>query len=427
MSNFSKAQKVEFDKVVEGFNDAFVLSKTIAKFNTDSQELERANNTIYRPVPYIGRVSTSVDQTGLFRDATQLTVPAQLNLRAITSYKFTSLEMNDPNQETNIGKAAMQILASKVNQDVNTVATLQGANFIKRTVAATGFDDVSQIEVVLNESGVPMNDRNLALSSGNYNNIAKDLAGRQTLTAGGKAQTAYDRAYVGNVASFDTYKLDYAPNILARSATGVTVNGANQRWVPAATVTAANGIGVTNVDNRYQNLNVTVTSGTIRVGDAISFPATNWVHRITKVDTGIASTHRVTAIISGGGGTGTIQISPPIIAADSSPTDAELFYQNVTATPANGATITFLNTVTGKANPFWVKEAIELLPGKFNVDAIKRTNTEVMVDTTESGIMVRATKQYVQATDTVTLRYDAFYGVNMTLPEHAGVVMFNQT
>jgi hypothetical protein len=145
----------------------------------------------------------------------------------------------------------------------------------------------------------------------------------------------------------------------------VTVNGANQRYVPAATTLDAGGLVYVNKDNRYQNLAITVTSGTVKVGDAFTIAGVNEVHHITKQDTGNLKTFRVTAIVSGAGGTGTIQISPPIIAADSSPTDPELQYKNCTATPANGAAITFLNTVAGSVNPFWQEDAFEIMPGKY--------------------------------------------------------------
>jgi hypothetical protein len=59
------------------------------------------------------------------------------------------------------------------------------------------------------------------------------------------------------------------------------------------------------------------------VGDRFTIAGVNAVHHISKTDTGQLKTFTVTAIVSGAGGTGTIQISPPIIAADSAPTQPE--------------------------------------------------------------------------------------------------------
>jgi hypothetical protein len=194
----------------------------------------------------------------------------------------------------------------------------------------------------MNRLGIPMFDRK-ALSTADYNAMASNLAGRQTLN--GKSQTAYEKAFIGMVAGFDTYKLDYAYRLTAAAGTSVTVNGANQRYVPVATTLDAGGLVYVNKDNRYQTLAITVGGGTVKVGDAFTIAGVNEVHHITKADTGSLKTFRITAILTGAGGTGNIQISPPIIAADSSPTDPELQYKNVTAAPANGAAITFLNTV----------------------------------------------------------------------------------
>ena len=141
------------------------------------------------------------------------------------------------------------------------------------------------------------------------------------------------------LANFDTYKLDYAYSLAAATATNVTVNGANQYYTPQATSTASTG-ETSNVDNRYQTLAITAT-GTLAAGDCFTIAGVNSVHMITKQDTGELKTFRVIT----GGGTGNVVISPPIISGDGG-TDAELQYQNVSATPANGAAITFLNTVS---------------------------------------------------------------------------------
>ena len=52
MSNaFSKQERVAFEEILEGFQDALVLSRNCAKYETDQQMIERANNVIWRPMP----------------------------------------------------------------------------------------------------------------------------------------------------------------------------------------------------------------------------------------------------------------------------------------------------------------------------------------------------------------------------------------
>ena len=238
----------------------------------------------------------------------------------------------------------------------------------------------------------------------------------------GKPVTAYEKAFVGTIASFDTYKMDYTPRLAAAGGVTVTVNGANQYYTPKATSTAGTG-EVSNVDNRYQNLTIAVTSGTVKVGDAFTIAGVNAVHHITKQDTGQLKTFRVTAIVSGGGGSGVVQISPPIISGTGA-TDAELEYQNVTAAPANGAAITWLNTAAGYFNPFWQKDAIELLPGRYAVPS--DAGTAVMRASTDQGIELVMQKFYDINTMKTKYRLDTLFGVVNKQPEMSGVILFNQ-
>lgn len=423
MSSFSKEEKVAFDLLLEGFDDQLVMSKLFKNFAFPGGDIEaeRALNTIWRPQPYIAQIFNGIDQTANFnRNYTQLSVPTSLGFQKSVPFTLSATELRDALQEQRIQTAASQRVASQINVDCSNLAALQGTVVVKRTVAASGFDDVALCDTAFNRSGVDMGNRKMALASDNYNSMASNLAARQTMQ--GKPVTAYEKAYVGPVAGFDTYKLDYAYRLTAAAGTGVTVNGANQFYTPQATSTAGTG-QISNVDNRYQTLAVTVTSGTIKVGDAFTLAGVNEVHHITKQDTGALKTFRVTAIISGGGGTGNIQISPPIISGQGG-TDAELQYQNVTATPANGAVVTWLNTASASVNPFWQGDAFEIMSGRY----MPRTDSglAVMTGSTDNGIFLTMTRQGDINTLNTKYRFDCFYGVVCTQPEMAGVILFSQ-
>ena len=353
---FNKQETIAFENILEGFNDALVLSKNVKVYRTDATSMERSSNTIWRPMPYIAQSFDGTDQTANFNDSTQLSVPAQINIKKSSPWVMSSNDLNDALQENRLGEAAKQKLASDINVSVMNVAANQGTLVVKRTAAATGFDDVAQCEAIMNEQGINPFDRYLALSTRDYNGMANNLAVR-TLGNSPKSLNAYERAYVGEVSSFSTYKLDYANSLTAAAGTSVTVNGANQYHTPLATQTAATG-ETSNVDNRYQNLAITVGGGTVAVGDCFTIAGVNAVHHITKQDTGQLKTFRIVDIVSGAGGTGTVRISPAIVSNGGS-TDAEAQYKNVTATPANSAAITFLNTVDASINPFWYKDSIE--------------------------------------------------------------------
>jgi len=423
MSSFSKEERVAFDLLLEGFDDQLVISKLFNKFSFPGGDIEaeRALNTIWRPQPYIAQIFNGIDQTANFnRNYTQLSVPTSLSYQKSVPFTLSATELRDALQEQRIQTAAAQRVASQINVDCSNLAALQGTVVVKRTAAATGFDDVAQADTAFNRNGVDMANRKMALSSSDYNSMASNLASRQTMT--GKPVTAYEKAYVGQVAGFDTYKLDYAYRLTAAAGTGVTVNGANQYYTPKATSTAGTG-EISNVDNRYQTLAVTVTSGTVKVGDCFTIAGVNEVHHITKADTGTLKTFRVTAIISGGGGTGNIQISPPIISGGGA-TDAELQYQNVSATPANGAAITWLNTASTTVNPFWQGNAFEIMSGRY----MPRTDSglAVMTGSTDNGIFLTMTRQGDINTLNTKYRFDVFYGIVCTQPEMAGLMLFSQ-
>ena len=418
MSNaFSKEERVAFEDILEGFQDQLVLSKLVNKYRMSDVEAERSNNTIWRPMPYIATSYDGMDQTGNFKDKTQMSVPATIGYKKSSPWILDAQELRDQLQENRLGDAAKQKLASDINVAVTKVASLQGTLVVKRTSAATGFDDVALADAIMNEQGIPMNDRRIALATRDYNSMAGDLAKRQNVV--GKVQTAYDRAYIGDVAGFDAFKLDYSERLGAATATGVTIGAANQYYTPKATSTAATG-EVGNVDNRYQTITVAVTGGALKEGDAFTITGVESVHQITKQATGQLKTFRVVKVNSAT----SIVISPPLVSAQGA-TEAEKQYQNVSATPANGAVITMLNTATAYANPFWHRDAIELIPARYAVPA--NAGAAVMRATTDQGIELVFQKQYDINTMKTKYRLDTMFGVVMVNPEMAGIELFNQT
>jgi hypothetical protein len=254
--------------------------------------------------------------------------------------------------------------------------------------------------------------------------MASNLAGRGTVRPGDISTTAYERAYINRISGIDVYKMDYAPRLAAATATGVTMNGANQRYVPTAYSTTAGTLTPVNTDNRFQTIAITVGASTVKVGDAFTITGVNAVHHITKVDTGQLKTFRIVEIVTGAGGSGTVKITPPIIAADSAPTAAESQYKNVTATPAAAAPIVFLNTAAAAMNPFWFKGAIDLLPGRLVWPS--DGGLAVLSGTTDQGLQITMTKQAEIKTGKVNFRVDTKYGVAVTNTEMCGIELFSQ-
>jgi hypothetical protein len=427
-NSFSKEERVAFENILEGFNDALVMSRNVSVYNTDGSMMERTNDVIWRPQPYIATSINGAPRTDIsaqFVDFTQLAVPATLGFNKTVPFALDALELRDQLQEGRLGDSAKQKLASDINVAIMNVAAAQSTLVVTRSGSAGGYSDVAECDAVFNEQGVQMFDRYLALSSRSYNGMASDLAGRQTMT--GKPTTAYERSFVGEVAGFQTYKMDYANRILGNTTPvgDITINGANQYYTPRATSTAGTG-ETANVDNRYQSLNITLAAGAVvRVGDCFKLASVNALHHITKGDTGQAKTFRIISITSGGGtaGNNTVVISPPIISAQGG-TDAEEQYKNVSATPANGSTVTLLNTDAADINCFWSKDALEILPGRYAIPT--NAGVDVMRGTTDQGIELVMQKFYDINTAITKYRMDTFFGVVNKQPEMSGILLFNQ-
>lgn len=423
MSNsFSKEEVVAFENILDGFEDQLVLSRNVATFNTDQQQMERSNDTIWRPMPYIAQSFDGMDQTANFVDQTQLSVPARIGYSKSSPWIMDAKQLRDALQEDRLGKAAKEKLASDINVALMNVAALQGTLIVKRTSAASGFDDVAQCEAIMNEQGIGGMERYLALSTRDYNGMAKDLQVASRSFDNKKSVDAYEKAFVGQVASFDTFKLDYANRITAAAGgAGLqisTLTAAANYWIPKATSVANTGES-SNVDNRYQRVTISSTTN-VAAGDCFTIAGVNAVHHITKVDTGQLKTFRVISVDSAT----TMTISPPIISGQGG-TDAERQYQNVTVTPSATAAIAFLNTVSAYANPFWYKDAFEILPGRYSVP--EGTGAAVMRGTTTQGIELVMTKQFDINTLKTKYRMDTLFGVVCAQPEMAGLMLFSQT
>jgi hypothetical protein len=384
--------------------------------------MERARDTIWRPMPYIAQsfdstVGSSISSN--YDDMTQLSVPSTLGFSKTSAWKLNAKELRDALQEGRLGDAAKQKLASDINRSVLNVASNQGTLVVAVAGAAGDYDDVALCDAIMNEQGVQDYDRYLALSTRDYNGLAGNLAVATRSFGNAKSDRAYERSYVGMVAGFDTYKMDYA-NRLAAQATAVTIatNGAQVRFVPRATTTST--AGVLNVDNRYQTVTVSTTVGVV-AGDCFTIPGIEAVHQITKQSTGQPKTFRVISVDTGT----TMTISPPMIGANSSPTDAELQYKNINvASTSATATINWLNDNACNVNPFWFKDSIELLPGRYAVPT--DSGAAVMRASTDQGIELVMQKFYDIDTMTIKYRLDTLYGVVCTAPEMAGVLIFGQ-
>ena len=421
-NSFSKEERVAFEDIVEGAQDLLVLSKHVSVYNTDQTMMARANNTIWRPMPYMAQSINSTPGTsisGSYQNMTQLSVPATIGFSKTVPWTMTTLELRDALQEGRLGESAKQKLASDINVAIMNVAASQGTLVVPIATASGDYDDIAKCDSIMNEQGVPDYDRFLGLSSRDYNGLAGNLSTASRSFGNAKSDKAYERSFVGMVAGFDTYKFDYANRITA-AAGGVTTidtqNAALNYLVPQATSTSVGG--QINVDNRYQTVTVSNTVGVV-AGDAFTIDGVVAVNLVTKQSTGQLKTFRVISVTNG-----TQMVISPGIISNQVASDASAQYKNVIVTPAAAAPINWLNTAASNINVFWQRDALEILPGRYAVPS--DAGTAVMRATTDQGVELVMQKFYDIDSMVIKYRLDTLFGVVNKQPEMSGILLFNQ-
>jgi hypothetical protein len=423
----AKNEMVAFDDFVAGFDDMLVVASEVERFDMpgSAAEQQRYSDKVWRPMPYIPAVYDGFDQSSNFGDITQLSVPVTVGIHKSTPVTFGAKAGRDKASIDRYFRDAGLSLASQVNLSVFTTAVNNASIVSKRTVAATGFDDLAAMGAIFTEQGLPNFERKAFYSPRDYLSMAGNIA-KPATSDSPLSRTAYERAYVKTIGNFDLFENDQTKQITAATATTVTITNTQPLYyTPVASTIDSDG-NTTNVDNRKQIISIAVGASTVKVGDRFTIAGVNSVHHISKQDTGQLKTFVVTRIVTGAGGTGTIEIEPPIISGGGS-TRAENEYKNVTATPANGAVITFLNTVTANANLFFLKGAIELIPGSFAVDPGDGWDVVASATTPKLGLPITYVRQGAIGDLSVKARLDIDYGVGALNPEMIGIQLFGQT
>jgi hypothetical protein len=94
-------------------------------------------------------------------------------------------------------------------------------------------------------------------------------------------------------------------------------------------------------------------------------------------------------------------------------------------TKAANSALVWLNTAATAINPFWQKDAIELLPGRYAVPT--DSGAAVMRATTDQGIELVWQKFYDIDTMQIKYRLDTLFGVVNKQPEMSGLILFGQS
>lgn len=420
-NQFNKEEVVLFEQVLEQFDSDNTVAKQAARFRQPGSDMQRRGDTVWRPVPQISTLVQGLDISLSIGSITQMSVPATLSTIDNVPFQLDAQQMRDELYRDRKAKSAAQALSAGINRAMANNVKIWGSILVRNAVTATqlaGYDDISLADAVMIENDIMGADKTMVLGGRDYNRMAGNLASR---TLQPRSEKALSDADLGPVSNFNTFKTSFAPSIAA-AAGGATLVTGIQKYVPVSTSVAATG-EESNVDNRTMNLVVDNTAGVV-AGDkfeiGVGAAAIKAVSHINKNDTGQNKTFTVVSVVDGT----TLQIAPPIIVAGGS--DAETDYANCSRATINAEALTWLNTVTALANPFFVNDSIEVFGGNlaFGDDMAGVATMRAMTD---SGIEVIFAKQGDVKTGKSTYRLTTFYGVTNLNPEMNGILIGGQT
>ena len=69
-NEFTKEEKVLWEKEAQAFEDALILSRKVSKLTVSSSAMERAGDIVWEPQPYIAQSFNGMDQTANFQSLT---------------------------------------------------------------------------------------------------------------------------------------------------------------------------------------------------------------------------------------------------------------------------------------------------------------------------------------------------------------------
>ncbi|EMK5201640.1 coat protein [Shigella flexneri] len=415
-NQLAKDLEIMFENYVEGFEAACVVSRNAKKFRPGDTAMQRAGDVLYRPQHYHMNIEEGLDLSSKTPTAlVQRLVPSVFKEPKNILYTLDAREMRDPEHKTEAGRAAGMRLAAQIDSDLISMVTQRAINVITMADSTTGsqgrdlWNCAAGIDATMTAIGVPQGiNRRSFWNPFNYKDLAGELGHRAY--AQGATLTAYEKAQIPPVASFDSYKTDISGRVPKGTATSLTLAAE-----PAHKVEAKDANDMP-VDNRQGT--ITVSASGLQVGDAFTIAGVNSVHQITKDTTGQPQVFRVLAV----SGT-TVTISPKILPPDNADV-ASRPYVNVDANAANGAAITILNKNAAPANLFWADGSVELMYGKLAFPTGQ--GPQVMTATTEQGATLIMSYAFDHIKGVTTARFTTLYGCSVLVPEYTGIVIAGQ-
>lgn len=417
-----KTIEIIFENAVDAYEKQDTMLDLVSFHEPDPKKLQNADNVIWQDVQQHAPIISGWDLTGEETGIIEELYPAILGTPNNDLVQQRADKMRDKQFWEKRAKQSGIRQAMELNDDIATAIMNQGSLFY-RSNDTSGYDFISQAQVLMNERQLVDNGRNFLLNDRDNRLFGEDLAARQTLQ--GRPEQVWSKGQLAqNVAQFNLYTGSFLPALDGGVNPATAVNG-DHSFKPEGGTKHATTHVVTNVDSRSATFLVD-DSSSYTVGDKVTFSNTGVTVKAlglaNKVGTGQAMTFTIVSITDATH----IEVFPkPIAADDAALTSLEKAYANVDTTILNGATVDRLNIDTTQAtNLFWDKEAIEVIGGTIPAELFAQFDGKKVISTTmKNGL--RMYMLYDGDIIELTFRFRLFtwYGVTVAQPQNCGVAV----
>jgi hypothetical protein len=356
----------------------FVGSINRAYDNSFAQSGAKIGDTLRIRLPnqYTVRTGAVIGVQDTTETKVDLTVATQKGVDMNFSSAELTLDLDDFSRR--ILEPAMAVLASAIEADALGTMYKDIYNTVNNVSGAITYANILAGKRKLEENLSPPGDRTALLTN---NDMANLVSAFSTLfNAAPEISKQYRDGVVGRAAGFDFMETSHLTNF---------TNGARV----ATTYLTDNATAQTG-----SSLIVDTGTGAMVVGDVFTIADVFMVHPETKVSTGILQQFTVTEAFAGG--SGTIKISPGIIATGAR--------QNVSNGAANNKALTFVGAASSTYGQSIVyhKDAFTFA----TADLVMPKGVDFAAREVYDGISIRVVRQYDINNDAFPCRLDVLYG-----------------
>ena len=350
--------------------------------------------TIRKPNRFTLRRGTGISVQNITEPSTSITISNQTGVDMEFSIQDLTLTIEEfseryckPAAATISNGIDMDVLALQ-NQIFNQVGTAG--------VAPSGMASIALVGQRMDEGGVPQDGRALIFGPKAYWTMVVSLVANNFVQS--VAEPAY-KGFLARLGNFDIY-LDQNIPLQTYGAQGGT-----------PLVATAGQTGGTLVTNGW----TASVTGIVNIGDCFTIQNVFAVNPQSRQSTQSLMNFTVAAVAnSDSGGNSTLTISPSIVTSGA--------YQNVTASPASGATITMLGSASTAyaQNIAFVKDTFGLVTVPLELP----NGVDFAARETYRGISMNIVRAFDITNYTIPTRLDVLYGVAAYYPE-TGVRLTN--